>query len=387
MNIVSSGGRYQIYGDELRTYDKLPAGSYEVEFNPMSGFSLSSRTDLEVKEEKIYGDRYKKVEKALRSFEATDRNFGIILSGKKGIGKSLFAKMIATESTKRGYPVIVVSRAISGIAGFISSIDQEAVVIFDEFDKTFSNGRSDDDDDEGSSIQDELLPLFDGIDSGKKMFVITCNELYKISTYFKNRPGRFHYHFNLGNPSVDEIREYLTDKLKPEFYSQIDGVIRLSAVSDINYDILRALVFELNQGYSLEECLEDMNITREDDIRLKASVTLSDGSNYSGEFNVDIYDETDYTNTELIAPEPNEAGGRDYIRVCVPSTSVSVSDDGSLTVDKDRIALLLKSSYGNSGRRGDCYDDDKDMKDLSVIDISVKKIPRWSDDEVRRYIV
>ena len=384
MNIVSSGGRYQIYGDELRTYDKLPAGSYEVEFNPMSGFSLSSRTDLEVKEEKIYGDRYKKVEKALRSFEATDRNFGIILSGKKGIGKSLFAKMIATESTKRGYPVIVVSRAISGIAGFISSIEQEAVVIFDEFDKTFSNGRSDDDDDEGSSIQDELLPLFDGIDSGKKMFVITCNELYKISTYFKNRPGRFHYHFNLGNPSVDEIREYLTDKLKPEFYSQIDGVIRLSAVSDVNYDILRALAFELNQGYSLEECLEDMNITREDDIRLKASVTLSDGSNYTGDFNVDIYDETDFTRTELVSREINKSGGRDYIRICVPSTSVSVSNDGSIIVDKDRIMLLSMASYGNSdGVDGDYGE----IETPSIIDISVKKIPRWNDDEVRRYIV
>ena len=384
MNIVSSGGRYQIYGDELRTYDKLPAGSYEVEFNPMSGFSLSSRTDLEVKEEKIYGDRYKKVEKALRSFEATDRNFGIILSGKKGIGKSLFAKMIATESTKRGYPVIVVSRAISGIAGFISSIEQEAVVIFDEFDKTFSNGRSDDDDDEGSSIQDELLPLFDGIDSGKKMFVITCNELYKISTYFKNRPGRFHYHFNLGNPSVDEIREYLTDKLKPEFYSQIDGVIRLSAISDVNYDILRALVFELNQGYSLEECLEDMNITREDDIRLKASVTLSDGSNYTGDFNIDIYDETDLTRTELVSREINKSGGRDYIRICVPSTSISVSDDGSLIVDKDSIMLLSKASYGNSDGVDGEYGE---IETPSIIDISVKKIPRWNDDEVRRYIV
>lgn len=384
MNIVSSGGRYQIYGDELRTYDKLPAGSYEVEFNPMSGFSLSSRTDLEVKEEKIYGDRYKKVEKALRSFEATDRNFGIILSGKKGIGKSLFAKMIATESTKRGYPVIVVSRAISGIAGFISSIEQEAVVIFDEFDKTFSNGRSDDDDDEGSSIQDELLPLFDGIDSGKKMFVITCNELYKISTYFKNRPGRFHYHFNLGNPSVDEIREYLTDKLKPEFYSQIDGVIRLSAISDVNYDILRALVFELNQGYSLEECLEDMNITREDDIRLKASVTLSDGSNYTGDFNIDIYDETDLTRTELVSREINKSGGRDYIRICVPSTSISVSDDGSLIADKDSIMLLSKASYGNIDGVDGEYGD---IETSSIVDISVKKIPRWNDDEVRRYIV
>ena len=91
MNIVVSGSRIQIYGESVQTYRELPLGNYDVCFNPMSGFYLTPRHELEVREEKIYGDHEKKVAKVMRSFEAADRNFGIILSGQKGIGKSLFA--------------------------------------------------------------------------------------------------------------------------------------------------------------------------------------------------------------------------------------------------------------------------------------------------------
>ena len=36
MNVVHSGDTFQIYGDALKTYTKLPAGTYEVCFNKFS---------------------------------------------------------------------------------------------------------------------------------------------------------------------------------------------------------------------------------------------------------------------------------------------------------------------------------------------------------------
>lgn len=36
-----------------------------------------------------------------------------------------------------GIPLIVVDKFIPGIASYIESIDQEVMVLFDEFDKTF----------------------------------------------------------------------------------------------------------------------------------------------------------------------------------------------------------------------------------------------------------
>ena len=91
MNVVHSGDTFQIYSDALKTYTALPAGTYEVSFSKFSGFFLTSRSDLTINESKIYGCSEKKVQKVLNSFDKVDRNFGVILSGRKGIGKSLFA--------------------------------------------------------------------------------------------------------------------------------------------------------------------------------------------------------------------------------------------------------------------------------------------------------
>lgn len=200
MNVVHSGDTYQIYGDALKTYEKLPIGTYEVNFSKFTGFYLSSHTDLSVSEDKIYGSTPAKVEKVLRGFRSVDRNFGVILSGRKGIGKSLFARQLATKAKEENLPLVIVSSYVPGIANFLSSIEQEIIVLFDEFEKTFA-------DRDGCSPQEEMLSLFDGIDGGKKLFVVTCNEVNKLNSYLLNRPGRFHYHFILGNPTPDEIRE------------------------------------------------------------------------------------------------------------------------------------------------------------------------------------
>lgn len=202
MKIINVGTTYRIYEDDVCTYDKLPSRTYEVCFSKMGGFFLESRDDIDISE-KIYGVHEKKVEKIMNSFKVFTRNLGVILSGNKGIGKSICAKLLAKKSIEEGYPVILVNEYIPGIASYISSIKQECTVIFDEFDKTFnvqSNGdgirpikRSDEDGD-CNSAQVEMLTLFDGLDQGKKLFIITCNKLTNLSDYLVNRPGRFHYH-------------------------------------------------------------------------------------------------------------------------------------------------------------------------------------------------
>ena len=282
MNVVNAGSRYQIYGDDVRTYKRLPIASYEVAFNPMSGFSLFLRPDLVVNEEKIYGNHEARVDKVLRSFSLTNRNFGVILSGQKGIGKSLFARMLAAKSLERDLPVILVSNAAPGIADFLSSIEQEVVVIFDEFEKNFGG-------DEGES-QEQLLSLFDGLDNGKKLFVITCNEVHRLNSYLLNRPGRFHYHFTISNPSDDEVRAYLRDKLKVEYHHVIERVVQFANTVNVTYDYLRAIAFELNQGYELGEVLSDLNITRTSDVYFDIEVVMNNEMVFTrNRYNVNLY--------------------------------------------------------------------------------------------------
>lgn len=270
MNVVHSGNTFQIYGDALKTYTQLPLGTYEVCFQKMTGFFLTSREDLIVNEDKIYGPTPEKVIKVLRGFEMTNRNFGVILSGKKGIGKSLFARQLGISAKDYNLPMLIVSSYYPGIADFLSSIDQEVIVFFDEFEKTFA-------DVEHVSPQEEMLSLFDGVDNGKKLFIITCNEVNKLNPYFINRPGRFHYHFILKNPSADEIRDYLTDKLNPEYHNIIEKVISFSLMTDLTYDILRAIAFEINCGYDLDETLSDLNISKEGNPRYNICIEYADG--------------------------------------------------------------------------------------------------------------
>lgn len=275
MNIIKAGSQYQIYGEDLNTYDKLPVRSYDVAFHKMQGFFLTARPDLVVKEEKIYGNHKKRAEKVLKSFEQCDRNFGVILSGQKGIGKSLLARLLAEEGISRGLPVITVSDYIPGIATFLSSIEQEVIVIFDEFEKTFSKIEDKPD------PQEEMLSLFDGLDGGKKLFVITCNEVRRLNEFMVDRPGRFHYHFRMGAPTDSEIREYMEDKLQKESWGEIDRIINFSRTTEVTYDYLRAIAFDLNQGYTLEECLADLNISGTTHNDYDITAYFSDGTVYT----------------------------------------------------------------------------------------------------------
>ena len=78
---------------------------------------------------------------------------------------------------------------------------------------------------------------------GKKLFLITCNEIRKLNDYLINRPGRFHYHFRFDYPSYEEIRENLQDKLEEKYYGEIEGVVAFSRKVNFNYDCLRAIIF------------------------------------------------------------------------------------------------------------------------------------------------
>lgn len=270
MNIVQSGTMFMIYDDSVKTYSELPTGAYEVCFSKMTGFFLKIRNDFKVTE-KVYGNHSIKVDKVLKSFQLSDRNFGLILSGQKGIGKSMFMRVLAERAGGLGYPVIVVDNYIPGIDNFLSSIDQECVVLFDEFEKTFRQ------DDDHHEPQEELLSLFDGIDGGKKLYVITCNRVSGLNEYFLNRPGRFHYHFILSTPTGDEVREYMEDNLNEDAKRYINNIVALSSMSAFTYDVLRAIAFELNLGNNLSETMMDLNIERERYLSLQFKIIFTNG--------------------------------------------------------------------------------------------------------------
>lgn len=227
MRAINTGNTYEIFDDSLQTFDKLPTQTYVVRFNKNKGFFLEKYVDIEIKEEKVYGVHLEKVNKVLNSFEKFNRNLGVILSGDKGIGKSLFAKLLAIEAMNKNIPLIVVDTFIPGIASYIESIEQEVMVLFDEFDKTFGEVRQNDGE---ASPQAHLLSLFDGVSGGKKLFVVTCNELRKLNDYLI-----------------------------------------------LNYDCLRAIAFEISSGIKFKDAIKDLNIINMESERYNITLHFNNG--------------------------------------------------------------------------------------------------------------
>lgn len=50
MKVVNLGSTLRIFSDELTVEDRIPAGTYDVNFDPMGGYSLSMRPDFKTTE-------------------------------------------------------------------------------------------------------------------------------------------------------------------------------------------------------------------------------------------------------------------------------------------------------------------------------------------------
>ena len=304
MKIIESGGQFNIYGgNSIMTYNELPANYYKVCFNENKGFWLELHPEMQLKESKIYGSHNEKADKVLNSFDMFNRNLGVMISGNKGLGKSLFARLLSRKAIERGLPVIVVNFYAPGIMDYIDSIQQEVLVLFDEFDKTFEEKSN-------FNPQHEVLNVLDGLCIGKKLFAFVCNDLSEISDYMLNRPGRIHYHFRFGYPTGEEMREYLKDKLEPQYHNQINDIVRFSHMVKINYDCLRAIAFELNNGYGFKESINDLNIIRSEDSRnySKLEVRYKNGRTFVRVMDLNLFVQESSKNIWLSDEGPGAVG-------------------------------------------------------------------------------
>ena len=337
MKAISQGDIFTIYSDSLKTYDQLPAQVYNVRFSKQSGFFLEVTAPLEIKEEKLYGVHDLKCVKVLSAFKKFNRNLGVILSGDKGIGKSLFAKLLSIKAIEAGYPLLVVDTYLPGIASYIQSIEQECVVMFDEFDKTFGEVHAEDG---KASPQAELLTLFDGLVMGKKMFVITCNSLSKLNEFLVNRPGRFHYHFRFEYPSPAEITEYMQDKLPEKYWGEIRDVVSFSRKVKLNYDCLRAIVFEIALGLSFKEAISDLNIINLERDRYSVVLKFENGMTALDKCYMDMF--TDEEVDVCLADKK----GYDYVNITFDPSKAMWNDKVLANVVMPEDFKLTWETYG-----------------------------------------
>jgi hypothetical protein len=263
---MRAGNQYKVAPPgALDITDHLPVGTYKVDCNPMSmEYFLVTVDDFEVTG-KIYGDTIAHRDRIMRSFLDRATTTGVLLTGEKGSGKTLLAKMLSLKAHELDIPTLVINSAWCGddFNAFMQSISQPVVVLFDEFEKVYDAGD-----------QQQLLTLLDGTYTSKKLFVLTANDRFRVDEHMKNRPGRIYYGLEFGGVDADFVRAYCEDNLADK--ALINDVVATSRLFQrFNFDVLKALVEEMNRfDEGVDEALAMLNAKPEGGTRLKYDVQL-----------------------------------------------------------------------------------------------------------------
>lgn len=263
---LKSGNTFRVSSKEaLDLHEQLPPGNYVIKADQFGNMFLEEIDQFEMRG-KQYGDLTRNRDRILNTFLARPSSTGVMLAGEKGSGKSLLAKSVSVAGAEQGIPTIVINAAWHGdkFNSFLQSIDQPTIVLFDEFEKVYD-----------SDEQEHILTLLDGVFPSKKLFVLTCNDKWRIDAHMRNRPGRIFYMLDFKGLDPEFIREYCQDNLDAK--QHIERIVQITGLfNQFNFDMLKALVEEMNRyNEAPEQALKMLNAKPEFDDGNTYTFTLS----------------------------------------------------------------------------------------------------------------
>ena len=248
-------------GDSVSSLKQLPKKVYKVDFNKKMGIFLKE-SEIKTAHGKIYGNSQNIADHIVQAYKLNDpnRNMGVLLSGGRGLGKTLTTRLVI-EQLKGDFPIIIISEFLPGLPDFLSNL-KNCVILMDEFEKFMGGNANGGDNEDDQTKQETILSCLDG-NTGctGNLFLLTANNIWKIDENLKSRPGRIRYHYRYESENADIVRQYCQDNLKRK--DIIEEVVKTLGIAKyVSLDIITAFVDELNNFPNLTptQVMEFFNI-------------------------------------------------------------------------------------------------------------------------------
>ena len=233
-------------------YDLIPGKVYDLSYDRyISEDIFKENGDLSLPS-KVYTSKkdefFKKRVLTYFNNAFTDTT-GVMLAGTKGTGKTIMAKQLAKESN---LPIIIVDPQYPEhrLIKYFKQIVTPVCILFDEVDKSFET--------------EKMLDFLDGLQkTSKKLVIMTCNNLGRVSEYLQDRCSRIRY---LRKYTTDDNLEFLDILIEDMGIKNVEEVSKYCRenIKLLSMDNIVAFLNEIklleDEDCTLDEIISVMNI-------------------------------------------------------------------------------------------------------------------------------